>query len=63
MWLSWCELVRAKKKIRLIVMIPMDNKVFPVQRCELSCQLLTCQIVQKGYVKVVVYIDGEQGRS
>ena len=27
-------------------------QVHPVQRCELSCQLLTCQIVQKGYVKV-----------
>ena len=27
-------------------------KVHPVQRCELSCHLLTCLIVQKGYVKV-----------
>ena len=27
-------------------------QVHPVQRCELSCHLLTCHIVQKGYVKV-----------
>ena len=27
-------------------------QVHPVQRCELSSHLLTCHIVQKGYVKV-----------
>ena len=27
-------------------------QVHPVQRCELSCHLLTCHTVQKGYVKV-----------
>ena len=27
-------------------------QVYPVQRCELSGHLLTCHIVQKGYVKV-----------
>ena len=27
-------------------------QVHPVQRCELSCHLLTCHIAQKGYVKV-----------
>ena len=27
-------------------------QVHPIQRCELSCHLLICHIVQNGYVKV-----------